>query len=117
MALISIVILMGMIGSLTVMALVFSLRAGNETLEAGFVWWYVTRPLTAAGLAVLFYVTAISGLLDLGSISGASALVVAAALAALAGLFTDQVLDKMRGMLGLLPFHETASGKDPAEAK
>jgi hypothetical protein len=115
MATIAIVILMAIIGSVTVMTLVFGLRAGNNTLEAPFVWWYVTRPITAAGLAVLFYVTAISGLLDLGAITGASALVIAAALAALAGLFTDQVLEKMRGMLGLLPFHETASGKDPAD--
>lgn len=115
-ALISVVILMAMIGSLTVMTLVFALRAGNDTLEDGFAWWYVLRPLNAAGLAVLFYMTAISGLLDLAAVSGASALVIAAGLAALAGLFTDQVLEKMRNMLGLLPFHETASGKDPADA-
>jgi hypothetical protein len=115
--LMSIVILMGLIGSATVMTLVFALRAGNGTLEDSFVWWYVTRPITAAGLAVLFYMTAIAGLLNLGTISGASALVIAAALAALAGLFTDQVLEKMRKMLGLLPYHEPASGKDPATEK
>jgi hypothetical protein len=113
MALMAIVILMGLIGSVTVMTLVFALRAGNGTLEDSFAWWYVTRPITAAGLAVLFYVTATAGLLDLGAISDASALVIAAALAALAGLFTDHVLEKMRGMLGLLPFHEPASGKKP----
>lgn len=113
MALMGIVILMGLIGSVTVMSLVFALRAGNRTLEDSFAWWYVTRPITASGLAVLFYVTATAGLLDLGSISGSSALAIAAALAALAGLFTDQVLEKMRRMLGLLPFHEPASGKEP----
>ena len=100
MALMGIVVLMGLIGSVTVMTLVFALRAGNRTLEDSFTWWYVTRPITASGLAVLFYVTATAGLLDLGSIDGSPSLVIAAALAALAGLFTDQVLEKMRGMLG-----------------
>ena len=44
------------------------------------------------------------------------ALVIAAAIGGLAGLFTDQVLKKMRSILALLPTNQTASDKDGANA-
>lgn len=115
MMLLVVVILMAMLGGVTVMALTFASRAGLETLERGFVWWYVTRPLTAAASAVLFYMTVVAGLLDLSSVGQRPALMLAAALAALAGLFTDQVLSKLRNLLGLSAFNETATEKQATQ--
>jgi len=115
MTVIVVVIMMAMIGSVTVMTLSFATRAGHGTLERGFLWWYLTRPVAAASLAVLFYITAIAGFLDLTTLARRSDLVVAAGLAALAGLFTDQVLNKLRRVLGLSPPTRAASGKEPGK--
>ncbi len=94
------------------MTQVFAARAGHETLERGYAWWYFTRPLIAAALAFVFYVTVIAGYFDDVTSDSRPALVVAAVVGGLTGLFTDQVLDKLRGVLGLMPYRETASGKD-----
>jgi hypothetical protein len=107
-----VVILMAMLGSITVMGLTFASRAGQETLERGFLWWYLTRPITAAAVAVLFYMTVVSGLFDLSSLGQRPALMLAAALAALAGLFTDQVLGKLRRLLGQTAFNAVATEDD-----
>lgn len=106
------VVLMAVIGSVTVMTLVFAARAGHGTLEQTYVWWYITRPVSAAGLGVLVYMFIVAAVFDFATIEDGStpALVVAAAIGALAGLFTDQVLDRVRWVLGLSPFESgTAS--------
>src|SRR5262245_800449 len=104
--LVATVALMALIGSVTVMTLVFAARAGHDTLEQAYLWWYLTRPVSAAGLGILLYMLVVAGFFNLGSIEGGSegALVVAAALGGLAGLFTDQVVDKVRAVLGLRRF-------------
>jgi hypothetical protein len=104
--LVAMVALMALIGSVTVMTLVFAARAGHDTLEQAYLWWYLTRPVSAAGLGILLYMLVVAGFFNLGSIEGGSegALVVAAALGGLAGLFTDQVVDKVRVVLGLRRF-------------
>jgi hypothetical protein len=104
--LLTMVVLMAVIGSVTVMTLVFAARAGHGTLEQTYVWWYVTRPVSAAGLGVLVYMFVVAGFFDFATIEDGSApaLIVAAALGALSGLFTDQVLDRVRWVLGLSPF-------------
>lgn len=99
----------------TVMTLAFATRAGYGTLEQGFLWWYLTRPVAAACLAVLFYITAIAGFLNLTTLARRSDLAVAAGLAALAGLFTDRVLGKLRRVLGLSPPGRAASGRESAK--
>lgn len=108
-AIVVIVALMAVIGSLVVSSLVFSTRAGKETLERGYLWWYLIRPLSAAGLGVLFYLSVVAGFFQQPAQQGRGALVVAAAIGGLAGLFTDQVMAKMRGILGLKPFSVAAS--------
>jgi hypothetical protein len=100
-SLLLIVILSAMAGSVAVMALVFSARAGKHTLEQGWQWWYVTRPITAAIIGVLSYMALLTGFFDLGVGSDRPELVVAAAVGGLAGLFTDQILDKMRKTLAV----------------
>ncbi|HEY8721292.1 hypothetical protein [Pengzhenrongella sp.] len=107
-----IVLLTAMIGSVVVLSLTFSSRAGHETLERGYLWWYLTRPISSAGLGLLFYLAIIAGFFDASGTSDRQALTYAAAIGGLSGLFTDQVLKKMRGILGLLPTHTSASDKD-----
>jgi hypothetical protein len=117
--LLTMVVLMAVIGSVTVMTLVFAARAGHGTLEQTYLWWYVTRPVSAAGLGVLVYTFVVAGFFDFATIEDGStpALVVAAAIGALAGLFTDQVLDRVRWVLGLSAF-DTGTAKrkrDPSD--
>jgi hypothetical protein len=104
--LLTIVVLMAVIGSVTVMTLVFAARAGHGTLEQTYLWWYVTRPVSAAGIGVVVYMFIVAGFFDFAKIENGStpALVIAAAVGALSGLFTDQVLDKVRWVLGLSAF-------------
>jgi hypothetical protein len=100
-SLLLIVILAAMAGSVAVMSLVFSARSGKHTLEQGWQWWYVTRPITAAIVGVLSYMAILTGFFDLGVGSDRPELVVAAAVGGLAGLFTDQVLAKMRKIMAV----------------
>jgi hypothetical protein len=104
--LVAMVALMALIGSVTVMALVFAARAGHGTLEQAYLWWYLTRPVSAAGIGILLHIIVVAGFFNRSSIEGGSegALVVAAAVGGLAGLFTDQVVDKVRVVLGLRRF-------------
>lgn len=117
--LLTIVVLMAVIGSVTVMTLVFAARAGHGTLEQTYLWWYVTRPVSAAGLGVLVYMFVVAGFFDFATIEDGStpALVVAAALGALSGLFTDQVLDRVRWVLGLSAFDSGTAKRrrDPSD--
>jgi hypothetical protein len=106
-----ILLLTAILGSVAVLALTFSDRAGYETLERGFLWWYLTRPISAAGLGLVFYMAVFGGFFDAATAKDRPALIVAAAIGGIAGLFTDQVLMKMRKVLGLLPPSEVVSGK------
>lgn len=103
-----IVVLTAVIGSAATLALTFAQRAGYDSLERGWVWWYLTRPFTAAGIGVLAY-----ALLQVGFFGSnnktSSELLAAAAIGGLAGLFTDQLLQKMRTALGLTAFLKSAS--------
>jgi hypothetical protein len=118
-ALLTIVVLMAAIGSVTVMTLVFAARAGHGTLEQTYLWWYVTRPVSASGIGVLVYMFIVAGFFDFAKIEDGStpALVIAAAVGALSGLFTDQVLDRVRWVLGLSAFDTGTAGRrrDPSD--
>jgi len=102
---------MGMIGSVVVLLLTFTNRAVHETLERGALWWYLTRPITGAMLGLLFYLAVIAGFFNASTTSDRPALIVAAAVGALAGMFTDQVIKKMQGILGLLPFKQSSTSE------
>jgi hypothetical protein len=109
-----VVILTAVIGSCATLALTFAHRVGYDKLERTWAWWYVTRPFTASGIGVLAYALLQVGFF--GSNSGTSSdLLAAAAIGGLAGLFTDQLLQKMRGALGLTAFLKSAA--DPDETK
>lgn len=109
------VMLTGALGSVAVLAMTFSSRSGHETLEGGYVWWYLTRPITGAALGLLFYMAVAAGFFAALGEQGSTAVVWAAAIGGLAGLFTDQVLAKMRAALGILPTNQIASDKSDSD--
>jgi hypothetical protein len=112
-ALLIVVILTALIGSAAALALTFAWRVGYNKLEKGWAWWYITRPPTAASIGVLAFALLEAGFFSSGS-TAKSNLLAAAATGGLAGLFTDQLLQKMRSVLGLSPFDQSASGTDDA---
>lgn len=111
-SLILVVLLTAALGSVAVLGKTFSARAGHETLEQGYLWWYLTRPITAAGLGLAFYMAFVAGFFSATTATDRPALVIAATIGGLAGLFTDQVLKKMSNVLGLLPTSKPASELD-----
>jgi len=100
----------GVAGSLVHTITIFSSRVGRDTLEASFLWWYLLRPFAAALLALLFVAAVQSGLVAVGG--KPESLVLAFVAGGLAGLFTDAVLQKLRGFLGATSTQMTASSQD-----
>jgi hypothetical protein len=106
-----VVIVTALIGSCAALALAFANRVGYKQLEKGWGWWYVTRPFTATAIGVLAYALLQAGFFGSGS-STTPDLLAAGGIGGLAGLFTDQLLQKMRGALGLTAFLKSASTND-----
>jgi hypothetical protein len=109
-----IVMLTAVIGSTATLGLTFAHRSGYGTLEKGWGWWYVMRPFTATSVGVLAFSLIQAGFLGTKS-AASSGVFAAASIGGLAGLFTDQLLQKMRSALGLGAFAKSAA--DPAEVK
>jgi hypothetical protein len=97
------------LGSVAVMAVTFAGRSGRHTLEAGWEWWYATRPIVATAVALLTYMVVLAGFFDTTANGDRPELIVAAAVGALAGLFTDRVLAKLRDLLGQTPFRKSST--------
>jgi hypothetical protein len=106
-----IVLITALIGSAATLALTFAHRVGYKQLEKGWEWWYVTRPPTAASIGVLAFALLEAGLFS-STTAVKSSLLAAAATGGLAGLFTDQLLQKIRAALGLSAFGESASADE-----
>lgn len=90
-------------GSVVQASVVFAIRAGNHTLERGYEAWYFLRPITSLLLGPLFGLATIGGLAAITTGSGAGTSLSLPALVttgALAGLFTDRVLQQMQRILG-----------------
>ena len=91
----------GFVGSVVQQSIVFASRAGQQTLERGYLWWYVLRPVWSALLGGVVVLTVNAGLVSIGddttSAAGVTVLVTAAAVA---GLFTDQAMQRLRSVLG-----------------
>ncbi len=98
----------GAVGSVIHQSMVFAQRAGLETLERGFVWWYLLRPVWSALLGSVVVVAVNTGLISIGdettSTAGVTVLVMTGCLA---GLFTDQAMRRLRPMLGATPPEDT----------
>lgn len=106
-------------GAAVHLILVFTERAGYRTLEAGYLWWYLLRPVAAALLSVLFVIAVRTGLSTLGTAQPTTPSVpVLLTAGGLAGLFTDRVLQQMRNLLGSTDPETPASDqKPPADRK
>ena len=100
-------------GSAVHCIVVFSERAGRRTLERDYLWWYLLRPLGAALLGVLFYFAVRAGLMTLGAAAGPPSPAAGATVGALAGLFTDRVLQQMGRVLGSTDPATPASAQAP----
>jgi hypothetical protein len=91
----------GLAGSMIQQSKIFAERAGHETLQRGFLWWYVLRPVWSILLGAVTVVAVNAGVIQIGNKStsdtGLTVLVMAGVLA---GLFTDQVLQVLRAALG-----------------
>ena len=91
----------GVAGSAIQQSIVFALRSGHESLERGFVWWYLLRPMWSALLGTLVVIALNAGLVSIGDTTTSTAgVTVLAAAGSLAGLFTDQVLQRLQHVLG-----------------
>lgn len=91
----------GLVGSAIQQSIIFAQRAGHETLEQGFVWWYLLRPVWSALLGAVVVITADAGLIGIGDqTTSAAGVTVLVALGCLAGLFTDKALQRLRPLLG-----------------
>ena len=108
----------GLVGSMIQQSIVFAHRAGHETLEVGFVWWYLLRPIWSALLGAVFVIAVNTGLISIGDETTSTAgVTVLATVGCFAGLFTDQVLDRMRDLLGATdPTVPVVGAPDPVEA-
>jgi hypothetical protein len=111
-----IVALTAALGSVAVMAVTFAGRSGRHTLEAGWEWWYATRPIVATAVALLTYMVVLAGLFDTTANGDRPELIVAAAVGALAGLFTDRILEKLRELLGQSPFWKSSTAQSGDES-
>jgi hypothetical protein len=105
----------GLVGSMIQQSIVFAHRAGHETLEVGFLWWYLLRPIWSALLGAVFVIAVNTGLISIGDQTTSTAgVTVLATVGCFAGLFTDQVLDRMRDVLGATdPSQPVRVGTEP----
>jgi len=91
----------GLVGSAIQQSIIFAHRAGHETLEGGFVWWYLLRPIWSALLGAVLVTAVNAGLISIGDQTTSTAgVTVLVTVGCFAGLFTDQALDKLRDVLG-----------------
>jgi hypothetical protein len=91
----------GAVGSIIQQSIIFAHRAGFQTLQRGFVYWYVLRPVWSALLGAVVVIAANAGFISIGDETTSSAgVTVLVTLGCLAGLFTDKALDRLRSLLG-----------------
>lgn len=91
----------GFVGSIVQQAIVFASRAGLGTLESGYVWWYVLRPVWSALLGSVIVIAINAGLISIGDqTTSAAGVTILASAAAVAGLYTDKALQRLQSVLG-----------------
>jgi len=106
----------GAVGSIIHQSMAFARGAG--TAERRYVWWYVMRPLWSALLGAVAVIAVNTGLISIGDETTSSAGVAVLVLTGcLAGLFTDQVLRRLRRMLGADPAPPSTTRRRPRVRK
>lgn len=107
----------GAVGSVIHQSIVFAQRAGLETLERGFVWWYLLRPAWSALLGSVVVIAVNTGLISIGDESTSTAgMTVLVMMGCLAGLFTDEAMKRLRPLLGATPPEDTHVSDDETHA-
>jgi hypothetical protein len=77
-----------------------TLTGRSRSVEDRSIWWYVLRPLWSALLGSVSVIAVNTGLISIGDESTSSAgIAVLVLTGCLAGLFTDQVLRRLRSMV------------------
>jgi hypothetical protein len=99
----------GLAGSLVHTITIFGSRVGRGSFEASYVWWNVLRPFGAVLLALIFVAAVHSSLFVLSGGDSTNSDAVAFVAGGLAGLFTDAVLQRLRGALGATSTEKAAS--------
>lgn len=103
----------GVVGSVIQQSIVFAQRAGQHTLQQGFVWWYALRPVWSALLGAVAVLTFNAGLISIGDqTTSAPGVTVLVTTGCLAGLFTDRMLQRLAPLLGATPPHQPAGETD-----
>src|SRR4051812_42530447 len=115
-ALVLLVVFAAAAASLAHLSLVFSNRYGLGTLQPAWTWWYLLRPGAAAIVGVVAYVVLKAGFLGTVTDQDQHSLAFAAAVGALAGMFTDALIAKLRAAMGASPFEQATAGTDPTDA-
>ena len=70
----------------------------------GYVWWYVLRPVWSALLGSVVVVAVNTGLISIGDTTTSSAgVTMLVTMGALAGMYTDQALQRLQPFLGAVP--------------
>lgn len=88
------VALAGFMGNMIHIATSFTNYVGSKKFERSWILWYFVKPVSAAALAVIFYILLKAGLLNADGGSGANPFGIVI-LSALAGLFTDKAMLKL----------------------
>ncbi|MDX6302404.1 MAG: hypothetical protein QOF53_3618 [Nocardioidaceae bacterium] len=107
----------GVVGSAIQQSIVFAQRAGQRTLQQGFVWWYALRPVWSALLGAIAVLTFNAGLISIGDqTTSAAGVTVLVTMGCLAGLFTDRMLQRLAPLLGATAPHQAAGETDTVDA-
>ena len=96
------VLLFGALGSFVHVVKSFASFAGNRSLVASWLWWYLLQPVAGMALALLFYVIIRGGLLAPGSFAGSVNPYGIAGLSGLVGMFSKQATDKLSELFGTM---------------
>jgi len=94
----SIAMICGALGAYIHVATSFASFAGNRSLEPSWIWWFVLRPAIGAALALMFYFVMRSGLMLDGPLGDAVSPFGIAAMSAVVGLISKQLIDKLRNV-------------------
>jgi len=95
-----IVAIVGVIGALVQSMWALGAFVGEKEFEESWVLWYVAHPFVGAGLAEIVYFALRAGLLSTGTTVANLNLFGVAALAGIAGMFTKDVMKKLKELSG-----------------
>lgn len=93
------VLLAGALGSYIHAATSYVDFVGNRRLIASWAWWYILRPFIGMALALVLYLVLRGGLIIVQTETSTLKPFSILAFAALSGMFSKQVIDKLRELL------------------